>query len=155
MTINEIEKAVLNCKKGSNQHIVFRRPMETYKKVADKVEKETEMIVRFGINYDNLASTKKGRADGTLPQTNQGFLGAKSWVVGMENYILQSKYKTLLRCYQSNLFAYKVVKYYLNGKEVKKEDIIDLCTAKEFPKTPSREIPLFDIDINSVVAIGK
>jgi hypothetical protein len=131
MNINIIKEVIRN-RKGSNLSVVISKPLKTKKAHAgNKIEKITKLVIRGGVEYDNLGIVKEGREDGTLPDQNAG-LPWGQWA----EYPLHITHKgnDYARFYPASGidFAPKV-EYFLNGISVDKSQIVDLCLASEFP----------------------
>ena len=144
-----------NLRKGTGQRVLYRKPLELYKAVQKanptlKVEKETTMVVRFGLDYNNLKAVKEERA--LNPNAGTGELIGRAWRNGHYKYVLDTnKGKTLIRCY-ATMFAPKT-RYLLNGNPVPKSAIEQYCTATAL--RPNEEAKCFDLNADYVIAIGK
>lgn len=140
----------INAKRGAFRAVVWERPLKTRKNVKDIVVKRTYGTgLRFGVCYDNMASTQKAREDGTLPAENQGLRG-REWIV--PNLTLRSLKtgNTLVRLSlaQSSTFN---TEYFLNGVKVAKADIEPLVLKSE---VASHEMPnVFDLNTDHIIAI--
>lgn len=137
-------------KRGAYRAVVWERPLKTRKNVKDVVTKRTYGTgLRFGVCYDNMASTQKAREDGTLPAENQGLKG-REWIV--PNLTLRSLKtgNTLVRLSlaQSSTFN---TEYFLNGVKVAKAEIEPLVLKSE---VASHEMPnVFDLNTDHIIAI--
>lgn len=129
MNFNELNNIVSATKKGTIRTLTYTRPMKTRKGVTDSITKKTTMQVRFGVKYDNMASTKEGRANGTLPKENQGLLPCFEWY--NDNFIINTKNGNLMLRVAFANGNKTITKYYKNGIEVDKESIAPLCLASE------------------------
>lgn len=117
----------------------------------NKVVKFSHKTVRFGVSYDKQKSTIEGRADGSLPAENAG-LPWGNWKAGEENYIVEHKGNTYLRCATSPNKSKNT--YLINGVLSTKEAAEMMCLASEFKqgdKVPS----VLCINTDSIVTIGK
>lgn len=157
MNIEKI-KGIVKPRKGANLSAVIRKDMKVRSSYRErKVEKVTKLVIRGGIDYDNMGVVKEGREDGTLPKENAG-LPWGEWV----EFPLHITHKgtDYVRFYPAsgiNLATGEEfipeVTYFLDGKEVEKSEIEPLCLASEFPK-PKDEKPLcFTIKAENVVDI--
>jgi len=138
MNINLI-KEVLKTRKGSNLSVLIVKPLKTKRDHAgNKVEKQTKLVIRGGIEYDNISVVKEGREDGTLPSTPQPL----PWGEWAEYPVhIEHKGSDYIRMYPASGIAFKpVTTYFLNGIEVDKSQIQSLCLASEFPT--AKEEPL-------------
>ena len=148
----EIEsiKETIKTKKGANLSVVFDRQLKTRKGVMEAVTKVTRIVVRGGVEYDNLGIVQEKRENGELPSENAG-LPWGEWV----EYPLHIRHKDVdyARFYPASGIGFKPqVTYFLDGVEVAKEQIQPLCLASEFPKRD--EDPLcFTIKAHNVAMI--
>lgn len=137
-------------KRGAYRAVVWERPLKTRKDVKDVVVKRTYGTgLRFGVCYDNMASTQKGRADGTLPAENQGLRG-REWLIPQLTLRSLKTGNTLVRLSlaQSSTFN---TEYFLNGRKVEKAEIEPLVLKSEIK---SHEMPqCFDLNTDSIIAI--
>lgn len=131
MKIEEF-KAIVSSRKGQNLSAIFGRPMKTRKGVIGNVEKVSSVVIRGGIDYDNMNVVKEGREDGTLPAENAG-LPWGEWA----EFPLHIAHKGIdyARLYPASGLDFRPkVEYYLDGVLVEKSVIEPLCLASEFPK---------------------
>lgn len=137
-------------KRGAFRSILWERPLKTRKNVKDVIVKRTYgTALRFGVAYDNLASTKQGRADGTLPAQNAGLIG-REWIV--PNLTLRSLKtgKTMLRVSLAKSSKF-VTEYYLNGRKVDKAKIEPLVLKSEIRSHDMPEV--FDVCTDDILSI--
>ena len=116
----------------------------------DTIIKRTEAKnIRFGCSYDNLQSTREGRADGTLPKENAGLNGLE-WEV--YPYILFNP-RTGKRYARISTVSNTVytVKYFADGVEVQRQNIEDYLQASE---KKTGEVPaVFNIGLDNIIEI--
>lgn len=155
MNIQEI-KNIIATRKGSNVRAVWHKALKTRKGVEDVVEKVTSVVVRGGIDYDNMKVVKEGREDGSLPAENAGL----PWGEWAEFPVhITHKGTDYARFYPASGIDISTgngfvphVEYFLNGRRAEKTEIESLCLASEFPKRD--EEPLcFTIKADNVTAI--
>lgn len=120
----------------------------------NKVVKFSHKTVRVGVNYEHQKSTIEGRADGSLPAENAG-LPWGNWKPGEENYIIEHKGNTYLRCATSPNKSKNI--YVINGVLSTKEAAEMMCLASEFPKAKEGEKKpsVLCVNTDSIVTIGK
>ena len=150
MTIEKLEQ-LLNTN-GKFNSIKYERTCATYKGVEDTILKATDVhSVAVGRVYDNMQSTKDGRENGTLPEENAGLKGFE-WVkfpVFLKS-IRTGKMYLRIETSKNTKFA---TRYYENGVEVKKEDIMDQLTAKE--KNHNGDMPtVMNIPVDSIISVN-
>lgn len=137
-------------KRGAFRSILWERPLKTRKNVKDVIVKRTYgTALRFGVCYDNMASTQKGREDGTLPSENQGLRG-REWII--PNLTLRSLKtgNTLVRLSLARNSTFRT-EYFKNGVKVEKAEIEPLVLKSEIK---SHEMPqCFDISTDYIIAI--
>ena len=155
MEISEIKNAI-STRKGSNVRAIWAKNLKTRKGVSDVVEKVTSLVVRGGIDYDNMKTVKEGREDGSLPSENAGL----PWGEWAEfPYHITHKGTEYARFYPASGIDIATgaafvphVEYFLNGNPVEKKDIQQICLASEFPNRD--ETPLcFTIKADNVRSI--
>lgn len=150
MNFNELKNIVTATKKGTIRTLTYSRPMKTRKGVEDIITKTTTMQVRFGVRYDNMASTKEGRANGTLPAENAGLAPALKWVD--DNFIVNTKNGNLMLRVAFANGNKSTTKYYKNGVEVAKETIVPLCLASE---TATKTTPsVMSIGVEKIISVN-
>lgn len=153
-TKDQLITEILTNKKGSNLSAVWRRPVKTKKACTDIIEKETTIICRGGIEYDNTVAVQDKRDAGELPAENAGLPEWQEWV----NYptILRHKGNGTLyaRFFPAAGIPFKPkTRFFKNGVEVAKSDVEDVLLASE---KSNGEIPLcYSVKIESVVELGK
>lgn len=140
----------INAKRGAFRAVCWERPLKTRKNVKDIVVKRTYGTgLRFGVCYDNMASTQKAREDGTLPAENQGLRG-REWII--PNLTLRSLRtgNTLVRLSLAQNSTFNT-EYFLNGRKVEKAEIEPLVLKSE---VASHEMPnVFDLATDHIIAI--
>lgn len=148
MTVSEYIKAI-ETRKGANLSAVWVRQMATRKGIEDVVEKRVEIVVRGGVEYDNLSRVQERRESGELPSENSG-LPWGEWV----QYPFHIKHKGVdyVRMYPaSGLHFIPKTTYLLNGVEVTRDTVEPMCLAKEFSRTESPEC--YTIKADNLVSI--
>lgn len=138
-------------KRGSFHSVLWERNLKTKKAAGDSIvtKRTYGYALRFGVTYDNLKSTKQGRADGTLPAQNAGLIG-REWIV--PNLTLRSLKtgKTLLRVSLAKSSKF-VTEYYLNGRKVDKSKIEPLVLKSEIRSHDMPEV--FDVCTDDILCI--
>ena len=150
MQIESIKSALRN-HKGQNIKAVWAKHLKTRKGVESIVEKITSIVIRAGIDYENLAVVKEGRANGSMPEVSAGL----PWGEWAEfPFHIAHKGTDYVRFYPTSGSAKAQSQYLLDGKPVAKEDVIALCLASEFSK-PSDEAPTcFTVKADNVQSVG-
>ena len=137
-------------KRGAFRSILWERPLKTRKNVKDVIVKRTYgTALRFGVCYDNMASTQKGREDGTLPSENQGLRG-REWII--PNLTLRSLKtgNTLVRLSLAQNSTFRT-EYFKNGVKVDKAEIEPLVLKSEIT---SHQMPnVFDLCVDNILCI--
>ena len=148
-----VEKVIetLSNHKGQNLSAVWTRPLKTRKGVEDTIIKTTCAVVRGGVDYDNLQSVKEGRADGTLPEENEG-LPWGEWVQFPIH--IEHKGQDYIRLYPASGLSFTPQVHYLcNGKLAKKEDIQGLCLSSEF-RVNDEKPKCFTLKAEAIITLG-
>jgi hypothetical protein len=145
----ETIKEIIKGRKGANLSAVIGKTLKTKKPhAANKVEKVTKLVIRGGVEYDNMGVVKEGRQDGTLPEQNAG-LPWGEWA----EYPLHITHKDTdyARFYPASGIKFTPqVQYFLNGVEVEKSVVEPLCLASEFPAPKDEEPLCFTIKAENV-----
>lgn len=99
----------------------------------EMIYKVSEMIVRMGINYDNIAAVKDKRESGELPKENAGLLFG-NYVAGLWPYIVEYEDNLYVRVFTvpNNPTVIRKVSYIRNDVEITKEEAQKDCLASEF-----------------------
>lgn len=149
MTYEQIMDRI-KAKRGAYRAVLWERPLKTRNNVKDVIVKRTYgTALRFGVCYDNMASTQKGREDGTLPSENQGLRGL-AWIV--PNLTLRSLKTgdTLVRVSLARNSTFNT-EYFLNGRKVTKEEIEPLVLRSELGRHEMPEV--FNLKTENILAI--
>jgi hypothetical protein len=151
-------KQTLASKKGANLKATWGKKLKTRKDaIGFKVEKVTSLVVRGGIDYDNLGVVQEGRQNGDLPSQNAGL----PWGTWVEHPLhIEHKGTDYARFYPAsgvNVATGKEfvpeVTYYIDGKVATIDEVKPLCLASEFPSRD--ETPLcFTIKADNVLSLG-
>jgi hypothetical protein len=134
MTAQNIVDA-LKAHKGTHKGLCWRRKVKTLKVCTATIEKETRAYVRAGINYANLASVKDGIASGERGEVQPlpwGTWAQFPFIITHtpKNGVL-TEYVRLYPATFDNLTDAIRVKYYMNGVEVKYQDIEQFLLGSE------------------------
>lgn len=153
MIYGTVRNIVLQKKKGQFANLVYEKQLKTLKTTTARVEKHTEMMVRFGIEYDNISKVKEKRELGILPAKNQDLKWGK-WVEeksGVPSHFIEHNGNKYLRAYPVANCIPKTT-YYINGVEATKEEAKALCLASEF-KENSGTIDCITINVANIINI--
>lgn len=152
MNENYFESNIVpSLKKGAFHLIVGRRPMKLKKGVEGNFEKETHFNCRLGVIYDNLASTKEGRENGSLPAENAGLKGF-DWSIAPYTLTATKSGKKYLRCYPTHNDNLKtVMKFFKNGVEVTKEEVEPFVLSGECDDSQISAVKNYPIEYIQVI----
>lgn len=119
-------------KKGQFGRAKWSKQLKTRKGVSDTITKKTQMVVRAGIDYDNMRSVQEKRESGELPAENAGLPSWQEWDIFP--YLLRKKGepdKKYIRLYpvQNSVQT----EYFLNGEPVQLDEIKEYLLASELP----------------------
>lgn len=143
--------------RGQNISIAWRRKMKTRANCPFVCEKQTEVAIRTGIDYSNLATVKQGIESGERGEVQS--LPWGEWAVFP--FIIkhtpkgQTEIVEYVRLYpNSNKETIPQVQFFLNGVECSKNDVSPYCLASEF--RDNDETPLcFTIKRADLLYIGE
>lgn len=135
-------------KKGQFASAEWSRPCKTLKSCNHEIVKRTiANNIRIGANYENLQTTKDGRADGTLPSENQGLRGLEwvSFPVVLRNPKTDRQFIRLETAKNSKF----ITQYFIDGQETTKAEIETFLQASE---KSSGEMPtVMNIGIDTII----
>lgn len=129
----ELKKEILD--KLLNKHatftsLVYERECKTKKSCESQIVKHTEVhSIRVGADYENLSSTKEGRAYGSLPETNVGLNGLE-WKKFPYLLVNPKTGREFIRIELTKKTKFKS-QFIENGLEVNKCDIEEMLLASE------------------------
>lgn len=140
--------AIVLSKKGQITTLTTEREVKV-KKGQPTIFKSSKFQVRIGCNYENLATTKQGRENGNLPETNAG-LPWGEW--DQFPYTITHKGKTYLRVTAFNGNVYPVEYHDGNGNMIGKSEMQKIALASEFSKGDT--VPtVFNIPLDTITSI--
>ena len=139
---------LLLSRKGQIVTVRTRRPVKM-KKGQAAVFKESEFQCRVGVNYDNIAVVKEGRASGELPAENAGL----PWGEWIEfPYTIGHKGETYVRCtLVNNTFRRAPVFTLADGSVVDKATVQAGALASEFREGDDSVV--FNIKVSSLLDV--
>lgn len=159
MELNNIINKLNKQHKGTFVHVGWKSNIESAKarKQGVEVVKETNAVVRWGIRYDNLKRVKALKAEKML--SGEQHKAVTPWYKHMENnsYIIQhlSKPATYLQLYTVNNKKNIKSKYYINGVEATKQQVIDSGYVNASEWSPKQECLIMNIPTENILYIGK
>ena len=131
---NELQKSI---KKGCYYKIDF---MSVKELKGNTIEKHSSGVYRLGISYKNIGKVKD--------------IGTHSLPYGeweTLNFLIKHKESFQLRLYSSNCKNHKTKSFYkLNGKEITKQELIEMGLLKEQQK---KELICFNIKLDNLINI--
>lgn len=151
-------KQTLASKKGANLKATWGKTLKTRKDARGfKVEKITSLVVRGGIEFDNMAIVKEGRENGNLPAQNSGL----PWGQWAEFPLhIEHKGTDYARFYPASGINVATggefvpeVTYFIDGKVASKQEVQALCLASEFPSREEKPL-CFTVKAENVISIG-
>lgn len=149
-----IDKGVLRA--GVFTSVVFKsqkKALSAYEKVNGTtiVEKVTSGVVRFDINYYNIASVKERMVEGDPKDRTYGEL-----VEGYKNLLIENKGEHLIKVYPlRNATNGKLkTKWYVNGVEVTDKNVIESIIGKAQMKSSGGANEVFNIKAKNLISIG-
>lgn len=134
-------------RKGQIVTVETERSMKV-RKNQEPILKQSEFQCRVGVNYDNIASVKEGRANGEKPAENAG-LPWGEWVVFP--YVIAHKGEYYVRCTVVRNNFRKAAKFIRGGVEISKEEAQIACLASEFSEGGDNEV--FNIKVSSIRSV--
>ena len=135
MNNQEILNKLNNIKKG--RFISLKKK----KDLGEGITKISDLVIRLGVEYANM-QINEGRQVGSLPWGH--------WVEGLEGLVIEHKgtyYLRVASSYSNNNKSY----YYLNGKEISKEEVINLLGEK---KLHTGNPDVYNIKFQNIIQLG-
>lgn len=139
---------LLMSRRGQIVTVKTQRPVKM-KRGQPEVFKASEFQCRVGVNYDNIAVVKEGRATGELPAENAGL----PWGEWLEfPYTIGHKGETYVRCtLLNNGFRRAPVFTLADGTVVDRETVRAGALASEFKDGDDSVV--FNIKVSSLVEV--
>lgn len=149
-TINAFFIAIIEGYKKGVFSIVNMEKNLKVKKGFAPIVKKSSFSVQLGVEYDNKKSVIEKRAEGILPQENQG-LPWGEWA--LYPYVITHKGEQYLRVSLYNS-SYKPTAIYLqNGVEISRDEAKTQCYASEFQDHSQADC--FTIKASNIVSVGR
>lgn len=147
-----LEYLDLNLKKGTIHSIHWKRVLrnnEVLKDFRGRIEKETIGNFRIGIDYSNMAINKE-KVTGSLPY---GFFEYSNEIL----YSPSTDTYQLRLTHTMNEHNIPVVKWYLDGKEITKDELIEMNALGSALRNPKpfdpKENPVFNVKLENLINI--
>lgn len=150
-------------KKGVYTKVVFKSIKEAYKSYEKEngktlIEKVTEGVVRFGIDYYNTATYKNKIIDPNKEPNRNGISQYDSLVSGYEDLLVETDRNGVvshkIKMYASKSDSLRMVsKWYLNGVETTKSALEGIMKAESKPKNEDDFIT-FTVKAQNLISIG-
>ena len=160
MELNNIINKLSKQHKGTFIRIGWKSNIESAKarNAGISVVKETAAIVRWGIKYDNLARVKAIKAEKAA--TGETQKATKPWYKHLEKYPyiiqhLSDATKTYLQIYTVHNKKSMKTKYYINGVEATKQQVIDSGYVNASEWAPKQECLIMSIPTTNILYVGK
>lgn len=155
MKLEKIKNVLSKRQKGTYVQICTEKEItsERSKKLGVCVLKETTMTVRWGINYNNLKSVKEKRASGVEASSYSPWYRH----VDVTPHILEKisdPTKKYLQLFPVNRKGYSKTRYFINGVEKTKQEVIDSGYVNKSAFAPKEEIAVFSVAIESIKSIA-
>ena len=150
--MKDLQKALQNIKKGVFVTEEHKRQIPLKKGFEHlKVEKLTKSIVRLGCKYANLQEVKIKNTE------TKGLSKSLEWVKEYENVLMINQENEIsIRFTKSRNPKHKAkTKWFLNGVEITKEELIKLDCLYARDITPSKnDSPVFNVKIKDLISLG-
>lgn len=145
MTNAQILEKLASIKKG--KFISLKKK----KDLGQGVEKVSDLVIRLGVDYSKMACAQ-GKEVGSLPWGH--------WVEGLEGLVIEhtktdkktgiqvtKNYLRVASSYSNTTRSY----YYLNGKEISKQEAIDIIGEK---KMATSNPDVYNIEFSNILELG-
>lgn len=160
MEIKHINELLTKQHKGTFIRIGWKSNIESAKarNAGISVIKETDATVRWGVKYDNLKRVKALRAEAlTLKATTKTMTPWYKHIEGSYHLIqhLSDPSKTYLQLFTINKKNSMKARYYINGVEKTKQEVIDSGYVNNSEWAPKSECLIMNIPTTNIRFIGK
>lgn len=160
MELNNIINKLNKQHKGTFVRIGWKSNIESAKarNAGIQVVKETDALVRWGIQYDHLKRVQALKAEKAA--SGEPTKVVKPWYKHLEQnpYIIQhlsDETKTYLQLYTVNNKKSMKIKYYINGVEMTKQQVVDSGYVNASEWNPKQECLIMNIPTANIRYIGK
>lgn len=151
MKYEEIKNAIHSIHAGTYANMTTCKTLKTRKEFKDKnIVKISRSTIRAGVEYDNMKSTKEGRANGSLPAKNAGLKYGR-YIKGEEKYFIEHNGQIYLRVSSSPNKSR--VTYLVNGIPTDEQEVKAMCLKSEFPT--SEKPSVYNVNIDHIISIEK
>lgn len=140
---------IAGLRKGAAYALKIARPVKV-KKGQPSFTKHTRTTIRAGINYDNMKAVQQGRADGALPEENQG-LPYGEWY--LFPYVIVHKGEYHYRFATSEIGRMETFYTDAEGNRVDREVVKASAYASEFAER-DQPMTVFNVKETNIVSFG-
>lgn len=157
MNEQQISKILEGIHCGSFTKVVYKTSLHADKDhKGDEVVKVVKAVVRFGVDYGHMASVKQKAAQkaalGLATSVN-----SLPWGTWKSRFLIENKGQLYVRlaCPKNNISLKPVVLgYYVNGREVSKEDAMAITRPSDWTQRDD-DLDVYTKKIEDVISIGK
>lgn len=162
-TIEKLEELVASKEliKGAYTSVMFKsqkKALAAYEKANGEtiVEKISQGVVRFNIDYNNLASVKEKRLNADPSETKQGRAYGEL-VEGYENLLISHNEAHLIKVYTAKNATNGRLKskWFVNGEEVTDMAELEKIVGKSQIGGKGGDIPMITIHARNLISIGR
>lgn len=151
--INEVLKRI-HC--GSFTKVVYKTSLHADKDHKGiEVVKMVKAVVRFGVNYGNMASVKQKAAQKAALGLATS-MNSLLWGTWKNRFLIENKGQLYVRlaCPKNNVNLKPVVLgYYVNGQEVSKEDAMAITRPSDWTQRDD-DLDVYTKKIEDIISIG-
>lgn len=159
MNINTINNILGKQHKGTFVRVGWKSNIESAaaRKSGVQVVKETNATVRWGITYDHLKRVKEIKSTATKGTDAKTYKPWYKHVEGSAHLIqhLSAPSKTYLQLFTVNKKNLMKTKYYINGVEKTKQEVMDSGYVNNSEWAPKGECLIMNIPTANIRFIGK
>lgn len=145
MVFGMVNKIVKSKKKGQFASMTWNKELKTRKGINARVEKVSNAMVRFGVEYQNIGAVQEKHGGKFTPKP----LKWGTW--SDYPYFIEHKDTMYLRCATVNNTKIATT-YFADGIEIAKEQAEKMCLASEFNKSGA-ELEVFTIKTDNILSI--
>lgn len=158
MELANVKSAVAATPAGANIVLEWNRSITTRKTSNSVITKQTRMVGRIGLSYDNIAAVQEKRYYGDLPIENAG-LPWGEWADDQPSKypsIVVNKGTYYLRIYNGTSASSPIeTQWTMDGEECSYEDVLPHLLAKDKRKPDSTRPDTMTIKVKDILRINK
>lgn len=146
----DIKSELKNYKRGTFIKFEWFSKPSQKKEYKDRVKKVSYGVYRLGVDYSNIEEVKL--MDASVEQPQHHLQGQQAFSTPYFIILNEKTQKEKLRVYTTKNHKHRTItKYYLDDKEVSKQELLDLGAIRD---TPHKDLLCFDVFLDNIIKLG-